>query len=284
MVRAPARKRGRTAKCPVCGAAWPAPAATPKAALPAVPVPPPPDEFAGSTPDEEPDSGNPYRTADAGSRRCPGCSAWLAPEVVVCVRCGFDLRSGQKLVKEYQKLDRAWDSGMSLRTRLALFALCQALALLAIGTGFASLEPSSGSAAAFGFSWLVYTTMTAFLLGSFDHVELKRYRSGRVDLVQRLRLGFIPRPARKIDVRAYAGVIHGTAAHAGWWEWLVFFILFLTGLVVPALVYWYCVIFHIEYTVSLTNVHGNPEVYVYRGWKEEQMHEVAQTLRDAMTV
>jgi DNA-directed RNA polymerase subunit M/transcription elongation factor TFIIS len=284
MVRAPARKRGRPGKCPICGAAWAAAAAPPKPALPPLPVPPPPDEFAGSTPDEDPDSGNPYRTADAGARRCPGCTDLLGPEVVVCVRCGFDLRTGRKTVKEYQRFERSWDSGMPLRTRLVLFAVCQAFALIAMGTGFLTLNdsPSTG-ATTFILSWIVYTAMMAFLLGSFDHFDLKRYKSGRVDLTRTWRVGFILWPPRKIDVRDYGGVSNGVMAYAGLWEWFVFLILLTSG-ILPALLYWYCAIHKTEYTVSLTDVHGHSEVYVYRGWSEEQMHEIKQTLRDAMTV
>jgi predicted RNA-binding Zn-ribbon protein involved in translation (DUF1610 family) len=284
MVRAPARKRARQAKCPNCGAAWPAPVAPPKPAPASVPLPPLPDEFAGSTPDQDPESGNPYRTADVGSRRCPGCSDRLAPEVVVCVRCGFDLRTGRKIAKEYQPLERSWNSGMPLQMRLVLFLLSQAIALIAVGAGFLSVEDSPAIKVwTFGLSWLVYTTMTGFLLGTFDRFEMKRHRSGRVDLVRTWRVGFIPWPPTKIDVRDYFGVIHAARSHSGMLEWLVFIFLLGFGLV-PALLYWYCAIHQIEYTVALTSVHGNPEVYVYRGWSEKQMHEIKETLQQAMTV
>ncbi len=249
-----------------------------------MPAPPPPDEFAGSSPDEDPDSSNPYRTADAGARRCPGCSNHLGPEVVVCVRCGFDLRQGRKVVKEYQKLERSWDSGMSLWTRILLFLLCQAAALIAIGVGLMELEDSlSVEVATFAVSWLVYTAMTVFLLGTYDHIDLKRFRSGRVDLVRAWRIGFAPLAPEKIDVREYSGVVGGRGEHAGFWEWLVFLILLISG-VVPAVVYWYCAIYQTEYYVALTGVHGTVEAKVYRGWSQERMQEIQEALRTAMTV
>jgi DNA-directed RNA polymerase subunit M/transcription elongation factor TFIIS len=281
MVRAPAHKRGRREKCPLCGAAWPVPAAPPKP--PPLPLPPLPDEFAGSNPDQDPETSNPYRTADAGSRRCPGCSAQLGPEVVVCVRCGFDLRLGRKVVKEYQEFERSWDSGMPLRTRLVLFLFCQPAALIAATAGLVALDVSVFAALpTIGLSWLVYTSTTAFLLGTFDHSELKRYRSGRVDLVRKWHVGFIPWPAKKIHKRDYSGVVTGVT-YIGLWEWLVFLMLLSCG-IAPGLVYWYCVIYKIEYTVALSKDREIPEIYVYRGWSEEQMHEIKQTLRDAMTV
>ncbi len=95
-------------------------------------------------------------------------------------------------------------------------------------------------------------------------------------------MGFIPWPATRIDVRDYFSVITGARAPAGMLEWFVFLFLLGFGLV-PALLYWYCAIHKTEYTVALTSVHGNPEVYVYRGWSEAQMHEIKETLHTAMT-
>ncbi len=283
MVRAPSRKRGQAGKCPVCAAAWPAPTAPAKPVLPPLPVPPPPDEFAGSTPDEDPETSNPYRTADAGSRRCPGCTAYLGPEVVVCVRCGFDLRTGRKVIKEYQKLERSWDCGMPWRTRIILFPLSQLLPVLAVGAGLLTLEDSLAVALpTIGVAWLVYTAMLAFLLGTFDHFELKRHKSGRVDLYRTWRFAFIRRPTTRIDVRDYSGVANG-ATYTSFIEWFVFLVLFGFG-IIPGLICWYYVIYKTEYTVALTKIEGVPEIYVYRGWKQEEMLEIKQTLCDAMTV
>lgn len=283
IVRTPAAKRGKRAKCSVCGGALQAPAVRRKPVLPPLPVPPPPDEFAGSTPDEDPETSNPYRTADPGSRRCPGCTAQLGSEVVVCVRCGFDLRVGRKTVKEYQKIERSWDSGMPPRLRRTLFLLCQLAAFMAIVAGFMTVEdPPLIAVPTYGLSWLVYTVMTAFMLGTYDHSELKRHRSGRVELTRTWRFGFIPRQPTKIDVRDYSGVSTGVT-HVDWWEWIIFISLFGFG-VVPAIIYWYCAIYKVEYRVALTKDHEVPEIYVYRGWNPEQMHEIKQILRDALTV
>ncbi len=284
LVRVPGRKKGRRSPCPACGADWPEPAAKKKPAPPRAAVPPPPDEFAGSSPDEDPESGNPYRTADGGARRCPGCSDLLGPEVIVCVRCGFDLRTGGKIVKEYGKFERSWDSGMPPATRWLLFGLCQAAALIAIAVAYSAVDDSPSVAVpTFLTSWLIYTGMTAFLLGSYDHVFLKRFKSGRVDLIKTLRVAFVPFKPRRIDVREYFGVVGGREAGVGVWEWTICFVLLISG-VFPAIVWWYCTIYKVVYTVSLTGQHGAVEVQVYRGWGEEQMTEIQHALRDAMTV
>jgi hypothetical protein len=282
LVRAPATKRGKKRHCPVCGAAWPETALRVMQA-PSLPIPPPPDEFAGVAIDEDPDSGNPYGTADPGARRCPDCTEQLAPGVAVCVRCGFDLRLGRKLAKEYQRLDMSWDSGMSLPTRVLLFLICQAAAWTAIIVGLATLDnPIGEEIATFVFSWMVYTAMTGFLLGTYDHLHLKRSKSGKIDLTRAWRICFWPFPAQAIDVRAYFSVTSGAGEYANWWDWLIFCILLSPG-IVPALLYWYFAIHKTEYFVGLCGEHESLEEKVYRGWDRERMLEIQRTLRAALT-
>ncbi len=284
LVRVPERKIGWRGQCPACERDWPT--VKKKPPPPRLPVPPPPDEFAGSTPDEDPESSNPYRTADAGGRRCPGCGDRLGPEIVLCVRCGFDLREGRKHVKEYGKFERSWDSGMPTRTRWVLFLLCQSVALISIGLAFFTVTSDDSLSVAvttFVFSWMVYTGMTAFLLGTYDHVYIRRYKSGRVDLIKTLKVAFIPCTPREIDVRDYFGVSGGRMANVGAWDWFICLILFLSG-VFPAVIWWYCTIHKVVHTVWLTNEHGAPEVLVYRGWGEEIMKEIEHALQTALTL
>ena len=284
LVRAPAPKAGKKSKCPVCGAPWPEAVGRAKQAANLAPIPPPPDEFVGVAVDEDPDSGNPYGTADAGSRRCPECTKQLEPGVAVCVRCGFNLRTGRKVVRVYQRLEQSWDSGMSPQMRVVLFLLCQMAAITAIAAGFATLDnPIREEIATFVFSWMVYTAMTGFLLGTYDHLDLKRSKSGKVELKKTWRIAFVRFPAHEMDLRAYFGVTSGAAEYANWWNWLIFCFLLLSG-IFPALVYWYVAIHKTEYFVGLCGEHESLEEKVYRGWDKERMAEIQQTLRDALTV
>jgi ssDNA-binding Zn-finger/Zn-ribbon topoisomerase 1 len=283
LVRAPARKRGKQGNCPVCGAAWPTPASRATQARPSAPVPPPPDEFAGAAIDDDPDSGNPYGTADPGSRRCPDCTEQLAPGVAVCVRCGFDLRAGRKVVKEYQRLDQSWDCGMSLQLRVILFLLCQAAALTAFALGFALLDnPIREMIATFVITWMFYTAMTGFLLGTYEHVHLKRHKSGKIDLSKTWRIGFIRFPPHEIDLRSRFGVTCGADEYAKLWDWIMLFVLSGSG-IVPAVIFWYFVIHKTKYFVGLCGEYESLEEKVYRGWDRERMLEIQQTLRDALT-
>ncbi len=167
-----------------------------------------------------------------------------------------------------------------------LFALCQIAAIASITAAFLTLTPKDEVAVAMGtfaWSWLVYTGMTAFLLGTYDHIYLRRYKSGRVQLIKTWRIAFIPLRPQEIDVRGYFGVVGGRLANVGMWEWMICLFLFVSG-IVPAIIWWYCTIYKIVYYVALTNEHGALECVVYRGWGEDEMNEVQEALRDAMTV
>ena len=180
-------------------------------------------------------------------------------------------------------MDMSWTSGMSLGMRVALFLLCQAAALTAIVVGLATLDnPIHEEIATFAASWLVYTMMTGFLLGTYDHFHLRRYKSGKVDLIRTWRIAFVPFPPRPIDVRAYFSVTTGASEYANWWDWLIFCILLSAG-IIPALIYWYFAIHKTEYFVGLCGEHEHIEEKVYRGWSKERMLEIQQTLGDALT-
>ena len=47
--------------------------------------------------DEEAKQPQGARPAQLASKQCPDCQAWLIPGAVLCVRCGTDLRTGEKL-------------------------------------------------------------------------------------------------------------------------------------------------------------------------------------------
>ena len=53
----------------------------------------------------------------------------LPPEAVLCLRCEFNLQTGEKPVKVYDKVEREWESGWPYRKRLRLFLAGQCLVL-----------------------------------------------------------------------------------------------------------------------------------------------------------
>src|SRR5581483_6389073 len=98
--------------------------------------------------------------------------------------------------------------------------------------------------------------MTAFLLGTYDSVDLTRKENGKVRLVHTWYLCFFERPPESIRLRDFEGVATGKEQYAGCWEWIVFFFLF-TWLFVPGIIWWYFAIHRESLFVALTRYHGS---------------------------
>jgi hypothetical protein len=276
LVRKPPRRRGQARLCPLCGADWAEPV---KASPPSVPLPPVRNvNEALIAPDEDPETSNPYRVDDAGRRICPGCNDALAPDAVFCNHCGYDMRTGAKVEKRFRPIDLSWDSGLPFQWRLIAFAGAMGAALIVFG-GFSLFY--NGEFLPFVLSWMFFGALMSFLFGTYDRLELRRNRSGRVTLLKRWRFCFVPSKTYDVDVYHYQGVATGRAHNAGCWEWTVLLFLLPPG-IVPAAIWWYFAMYRIVYFVALSSEHGFPELYLYRGWSEPRMEEVARLVRDAV--
>jgi hypothetical protein len=284
------RKVRRQGECPDCNARPPvlvldpdappgAPTATapvddppvvPRLELDETPLPAPP----AYDPEEDED---PYLLADRDYPVCPGCRKTLPPGGVVCPSCGFDQRKQKKVARTWDPLARAWDTNYSLTARLHILVASVAGVLI---LGLAGTSSAGLPWGPFLTSWLVFVVFLTFLLGTFERIELTRDRKGRATLTQTWRYFFVPVPPRRTEVRGFGSISTGQEHEAGFWEWLIFVSLIWFG-VVPAIIWWYQAIHKANYFVALTRDHGYPAHYAYRGRSEEQMREIATTLREA---
>ena len=229
-----------------------------------------------SAQDEEEDS-SPYAVQGADEVKCPKCCFLLPPGSVLCVRCGFHLKKRKKIARAYQPIERVWETTASYRTRLTVFCLCEVffgfLGLLGVFWGGANFPAVIGG-------FLLLTAMLAFLLGTFDRIDLKRDTRGRVQLTKTWRVAFFALPPRSIDVRSYEGIVSGRYREISVWEYGLFLLLLFCG-IIPGLIWWYLTIYKVTFHVSLSRDHGYPAYILYAGWDEMQMKEIAYTLRDA---
>lgn len=246
----------------------------PRAAVPA--APPAPNYAAvyiwGTSTDEE--GSDPYPVADPERPRCPHCEAVLEFGTVVCTRCGFDQLSRRQHLREYTPLIRHWNAGMSVQRRVALFmtGLTGTILFGLLGAWLA------GNLVAFVAPGLLFTALSAFLLGTYDRLDLTRDRKGRVELTRTWHVCFWRFPSARLDLRPFEGIATSKDQEAGFFEWLVF--LSLLPSVVPAVVWWWVAIRQATVTVALTRDHGYAAEILYRGWDEEHALDLAATLAD----
>jgi hypothetical protein len=236
------------------------------------PMPPSPNERAS---DE--DDGRPYRVPSLDQERpCPNCHKTIARDAVACTGCGYNLQTGKKAKQEFEPVEREWQGGLPAKTRLAIFAAGEAVMLTA-----AIISVVAAEAPVFGvfFPWLLFTAMTAFLLGTYDRIHLTRNKKGRVRLTKSWTVCFLPRPPQDVDVHEYGGVVYGPYDETSFLEWMVLICLLLC-LILPGLLWLYFVFIRIHFQVSLSKEHGYPELILYRGSDQQMVVDMAQTVRD----
>lgn len=235
--------------------------------------PPPPSPNAGAT-DE--DDGQPYRVPTLDEERpCPECRKSIPRGAAFCTFCGYNLQTGKKAVQEYEPVTRDWQGGWPAPVRLALFVAGQAAFLTA-----ALVSVIAAEAPIFGvfFPWLVFTAMTAFLLGTYDRIHLTRNKKGRVRLTKTWTLCFLPRPPHEVDVHEYGGVVYGPMHETSFMEWLILVMLVVAG-IIPGILWFYFVFFRTTFQVALSKEHGYPELILYRGSNQEMVLDIAGTVR-----
>lgn len=270
----PEHSKRRKMQCPECGVYCELPASAPRNV--GLPVSPPPAPLAESdVAGSDADDGQPYALIGGKERECPHCRKPLSPEATLCTHCGFNWETGTKAVRVYQPLALHWDAGLPFRRRLAFFVLAEGVALtLTLVGAFLGGHPGESFT-----SWLTFTALVAFLLGTFDRLDLTRNKRGRVVLTQTWRVCFVARPTTRIPLHEYEGIVVNLSHDAGVLDWLILGVLLLSG-IIPGLMWWFLAMQQDTYHVALTRDHGYPERILYRGWNQSRAKEIAKTLHD----
>ncbi len=227
----------------------------------------------GADDDNADDNGDAYRLTRP-VQHCSNCQREMPDDGVLCLGCGYNNATGKHTIREYAPIDRSWDGALPLGPRLALFGAVQAFALLVlVGAYFGDLVLAGLV------GWLVATLVTAFILGTFDRLDVSRRRGGYVTVTKTWRVCFMPWPSTNIPVRQYAGVTTGMTGGADMWDWLILFTLLVYG-VIPGILWWHCAFHRDQFYVGLLKDHGALALELYRGWNETQTREIAQVIRD----
>lgn len=266
------RKILRQRECPSCDAEEPS--AVPFSPPMSLELDDPPRAETKSTEEEE--DTTPYLLADKDLPICPKCKRQMPLDAVVCTSCGYDRQRRRKHVRSYEPIARSWDTDHPLQRRVLFFASFQGVHWFLAGM----MALSGSSPWPFVVTWPFLTAILAFVLGTYDRIELTRDQKGRVKITKQWRFCFVPLAPVTTPVRGFEGVTTGQWHDAGFLEWFVFgSLLFLA--IVPAIIWWYNAIYKMHFHVALAIDHGHADVYVYRGRSQEQMNEIADALCNA---
>ena len=206
---------------------------------------------------------------------CPTCHFKLPADAALCTRCGLDMNTGEKAVREYQKIDKHWESSLSLDRRKKIFLICEALVILQT----ILLAVLRHDWTLFVFPLLTITSLLAFLLGTYDRLDITRTAKGQVRFHKTWRFCFYPRPTKKFIPWEYEGIKSFESHSFRLMDFMMLALLALMG-IVPAVIWWFWGMNRTTYYVAMTQHHGFPELYLYHGGSQQQMDEIVQVLQD----
>jgi hypothetical protein len=225
---------------------------------------------------DDPENSKPYRVDATEQPACPGCGKPMEPQAIICLECGLDLRDGVRTKTVYDVITRRWDAGLGRPVRFVCFIAWQCVATLPMLWG---MTHEGHAIYAIGV-WIWFSLMAAFLLGTYDRIDLHRNARGKVRLVKTWYFCFVPREPKIIDLVQYEGVVTGQAHELEFSDYLVLFA--LTFFFVAPGIFWYFAFMRRDvWFVALTKDHGHPDLWLYRGWSGQRANEISTTLRTA---
>src|SRR5207247_10289468 len=156
---------------------------------------------------DEDDKGLTYSSpkGEMRTRRCEQCGKEIDIGAVVCVHCGYDFRKQEKAERSFHPIDREWEAGWPFERRLAVFL---ALQIINVTTLVLSVMVD-GSVPVSIFGIVLSVALQAFLLGTYDRVRVRRNKKGQADITVTWRVGFVPKPPKRIHWQEYEGIAFG---------------------------------------------------------------------------
>jgi len=170
---------------------------------------------------------------------------------------------------------KSWDSLWPLATRLKAFAWLLVLDLVAaplswfiFGDILASIHTLLGTA-----------ILQAFLVGTFNRIDLTRSAKGKVGLARTWRIAFWPLKPKRIRWGEFESVNSGKSFDPRLEDWIMaLFLLFY--LLIPGILWYWYVVRPDRVHVALCKDHGFTDTILYRGTDEAKADEIAKAIAD----
>lgn len=272
-------------RCPVCGTEGrrppprpPAAEKTTKAAPKAVPkVAPKPatEPVIEAVPDRDAPADDAYVFTDKDHVRCRECTLQIPRDQLICVRCGVNQQTGEKVERVFRAFHKEWHGGWPPTQRLLVFLGIVGTQLLFTVLGIVFW----GESAVVVSTLVLVAALAAFVLGTYESVDLERTAKGRIKLKKRWIACFVPCPWIELSLGDYEGVVMGRDQGFDGSDWILVIALFMMG-GLPGLAWWIYASTQTNFLVALSKDRGYPAMPLYRGWNEQLSKEMCQTLHD----
>lgn len=170
---------------------------------------------------------------------------------------------------------KSWEIGWPFQKRMAVFAVVGTANVIAVPFTWTMFPNVAAVLLTFWFT----TSLEAFLLGTYDRIDLTRSRKGHVCLTRTWRVAFIPMKPAVLRCAEFEGIIIARLHEPKWEDWFMMLMLLPYGLI-PAILWWWFVIRPERVHVALCKDHGFADTLLYRCLDEDDACAVAETVAD----
>jgi hypothetical protein len=133
------------------------------------------------------------------NRTCPLCRSPLAEKAVLCIGCGYDLRTGKRRKTVSEGHERHWTTGREMGVRTAYV-----VGLVTVVAAAALLHLSPANRFFLGMTGVALAVVLG--LGTFVRISLKRDGNGVWRLTKQRWIAFLPCRRVTVDLRRYDAV------------------------------------------------------------------------------
>jgi hypothetical protein len=228
----------------------------------------------------EDDDGNPYQvTGDVVSKRCPECNKKIEKADRICVHCGYNYDNKQKKERTFQPITEQWEAGYPYQTRFAIFIGVQVVNFVILAV---CLFTDHGGTTLFMLG-LITVALQAFLIGTYQRLNLTRSQKGKIVLTTTWRYAFFAKPTETVKWKEHDSVGIKREGEFDVISWAFVLILLAYG-IVPGVAFWYFMVRPDKFTVKLCADHGSTETPIFRTTNEELAKEVQQVVSEVTTL
>jgi hypothetical protein len=195
-------------------------------------------------------------------------------DAVLCIECGYNLKTGAQLETVYERFERRWNTGgMPWVVRLIAFGIVELLGLV-LFLAVDSLE----SFLSISFLYGIGSVFWLFAWGYLAQIAITKNERGEPVLRQTTWLCFIPIGTKTVRLRRYEDI--RLSHEPGGLNFLILVALFCFCM--PGAVL-YLLMFLLgrggaTFTLKISEGHGLEPEIVYCGISEAKMKDIAETL------
>jgi hypothetical protein len=202
---------------------------------------------------------------------CPECHTGMEPGAVLCIHCGYNLKTRAKLKTEYKTTRREIDSiTLSLPVRLVIL-----INLLTIASFICVWLAATKSILLGGFLWLLACPLLVLGFGSRRLVVIQRDARG-VPLLHVTRwIGFVPVGKQELDLRQFDAMTIHTRHGLCFESWMLSVALMLFCLL-PGVMWMLYVAVQETYLLDVSK--KGESVRIYDGTSDQKLRDLTDAI------